>query len=79
MLRGAMAEDELLEYIKNRLYMCAYCRGLQSRVMQRGLQAIPEWDGWICSGVEDMKIRYSMIGKHFVTRKWTQLTFDDLY
>jgi len=53
-----MNEQELLDYILNRTYYCIFCHSLQDEVRKRGLIAIKEWQGMICSGVEDMRIRY---------------------
>jgi hypothetical protein len=52
-----MTEIELLTYIKNRKYLCPFCIKLQTRVQKLGLIAIDEYEGLICSSVEDMKIR----------------------
>ncbi len=55
-----MNEHDLIDYITNRTYYCLYCAGLQEKVKQEGLQAIDNYQGMICGGVEDMMIRRSM-------------------
>jgi hypothetical protein len=54
-----MTKEELYEYIKNKPYYCKFCAGLKKDVIKRGLVAIKEYDGMICGGVQDMKIRLS--------------------
>ena len=57
-----MTKPELLEYITNkRNYLCEFCNGLQKQVMKDGLDAIKNYEGMICGGVQDMKIRLSEI------------------
>ena len=52
-----MNRQELLEYIKNRQYLCEFCYGLKQEVLKHGLDAITNYKGMICGGVEDMIIR----------------------
>lgn len=52
-----MTADELYNYISNRKYRCSLCSELQKLVIEKGLNAIDEWDGMICAGIEDMIIR----------------------
>ena len=49
-----MTDDELLEYIKNRKYLCCFCSNLKKQVLKNGLKAIDDYDGMICGGVQDM-------------------------
>jgi len=58
-----MTEKELLEYIKNRKYMCSFCQHLQSLVAKYGLSAIKNHKGMICGSIEDMQIRYYELNK----------------
>jgi len=53
-----MNEQELIEYIKNRKYYCCFCHDLQQEVIKNGLDAIKNYNGMICGGVEDMINRY---------------------
>ena len=50
-------DEELLNYIKNRKYLCPFCVKLQKEVQEGGLVAIDNYRGMICSSIEDMKIR----------------------
>ena len=56
-----MNEKELLEYIKGRKYMCELCYNLREKVIKNGLDATRNYEGFICGGVEDMKIRLMAI------------------
>ncbi len=55
-----MNEHDLIDYITNRSYLCVFCGGLKEKVKKEGLQAIDNYQGMICGGVEDMKIRRFM-------------------
>jgi hypothetical protein len=52
-----MTRKELEDYIKERHYYCEFCGGLRREVMEKGLDAIKNYKGMICGGVEDMKMR----------------------
>ena len=52
-----MNDIELYEYIKNRKYHCHLCNDLKTKVIEEGLTAIDEYEGFICGGIEDMQIR----------------------
>ena len=54
-----MTKDELLDYIKNRRYSCCFCADLKKQVLKKGLIAIDQYNGMVCGGVEDMKLRNS--------------------
>ena len=56
-----MTKEELYEYIQNKPYYCEFCAGLKKDVTKRGLVAIKEYNGMICGGVQDMKIRLSEV------------------
>jgi len=56
-----MTRKELEDYIKNRTYLCEFCHGLKEEVMKNGLDAIKNYKGMICGGVEDMRIRLGRI------------------
>ena len=51
-------ENDLMIYITDRKYDCEFCIGLQERVAKYGIDEIPKYNGMVCAGVEDMKIRY---------------------
>ena len=55
--RMKIVEKELLEYIKDKQYYCELCYNLQKAVVKNGLDAVRNYEGFICGGVEDMKIR----------------------
>jgi hypothetical protein len=56
-----MTKEELYEHIKNKVCYCEFCIDLKKDVIKRGLVAIKEYDGMICGGVQDMKIRLSEV------------------
>jgi len=49
-----MTDKELVEYISNRKYKCSLCYDLQQEVIKRGIEALIEYDGMQCSGIEGM-------------------------
>lgn len=53
-----MEEKELLEYIKNRKYLCPFCIDLQKQVAEKGLVAIKGYNGMICASIDDMRERW---------------------
>ena len=51
--------EELYEYIKNRKdYFCTLCYDLQQKVIKEGIDAIKEYQGMQCAGIQDMIFRY---------------------
>jgi hypothetical protein len=56
-----MTRKELLELIINRTYYCELCADLKKDVIRNGLQAITDYQGFICPSIQDMKIRLSKV------------------
>ena len=54
-------EQELLDYIRDRKYLCCLCDELKKQVLEKGLSAIDEYEGMICGGITDMQLRKSEI------------------
>ena len=54
---GEMTEQEFIEYIKSRRYYCELCSNLKDRILKEGISALRNYDGFICGGIQDMKLR----------------------
>ena len=57
-----MTEQELYNYIKFKKYYCCFCANLQKDVIKKGINALRQYNGMICGGIEDMQIRLREIG-----------------
>jgi len=66
-LRGIVMTEqefiEFIEYIKSRKYYCELCSNLRDRVLEEGISALRNYDGFICGGVQDMKLRLLEVEK----------------
>jgi len=56
-----MTQNELYEYIKNKKYLCHLCQNLRKEVILYGLEAIKNYKGMACKGIEDMQIKFSEV------------------
>jgi len=52
-----MNEEEFMEYIQRKPCYCMLCFKLRLAILEEGLEALDNYKGMVCSGIQDLMLR----------------------